>query len=59
MRVQALRASETLYKKDKSLAEVYSKMVADSDADVAIQAMLTSKFVQTSTLQSDINRSFG
>ena len=42
MRVQALRASETLYKGgDTSFAAAYRSMTADADATVAIQAMLT------------------
>jgi mono/diheme cytochrome c family protein len=42
MRVQAIRASETLYKAgDKFLADDYRAMTKDADVDVAIQAMLT------------------
>jgi mono/diheme cytochrome c family protein len=42
MRVQAIRASETLYKAgDKSFAGDYRSMTKDSDTNVAIQAMLT------------------
>jgi mono/diheme cytochrome c family protein len=42
MRVQAIRASETLYKAgDKSLADDYRAMTKDGDPNVAIQAMLT------------------
>ena len=42
MRVQALRASETLYKAgNRSLADDYRTAAADPDPDVAIQAMLT------------------
>jgi mono/diheme cytochrome c family protein/glucose/arabinose dehydrogenase len=42
MRVQAIRASETLYKAgDKSLADDYRAATKDKDPDVAIQAMLT------------------
>ncbi len=42
MRVQAIRASETLYKAgDKSLADDYRTLSKDKDPDVAIQAMLT------------------
>ena len=42
MRVQAIRASETLYKGgDKSFAGDYRSMTKDSDVNVAIQAMLT------------------
>lgn len=42
MRVQALRASETLFKTGaRSLAEDYVALARDSDADVALQALLT------------------
>lgn len=42
MRVQAIRASETLYKAGtRALADDYRAMTKDPDADVALQAMLT------------------
>jgi mono/diheme cytochrome c family protein/glucose/arabinose dehydrogenase len=42
MRVQALRASETLYKAgDRSFGSDYRTMATDADTDVAIQALLT------------------
>jgi mono/diheme cytochrome c family protein len=42
MRIQALRASETLYKAgDRSFEVDYRAMLKDSDVDVVIQAMLT------------------
>ena len=42
LRVQAIRASETLYKAgDKSFAADYRTAAKDADVDVAIQAMLT------------------
>jgi mono/diheme cytochrome c family protein len=42
MRVQAIRASETLYKSgDKTLAGDYRAMTRDADTNVVIQAMLT------------------
>jgi len=42
MRIQAIRASETLYKAgDRSLAEDYERLTKDTSVDVAIQAMLT------------------
>ena len=42
LRVQAIRASETLYKAgDKSFAADYKLLAKDADPDVAIQAMLT------------------
>jgi mono/diheme cytochrome c family protein/glucose/arabinose dehydrogenase len=42
LRIQALRASETLYKAgDRSFVNDYRALSKDKDADVAIQAMLT------------------
>ncbi len=42
MRVQAIRASETLYKAgDRTFADDYRAMTKDPDPNVAIQAMLT------------------
>ena len=42
MRVQAIRASETLFKAgDKTFADDYRAMTKDADPNVAIQAMLT------------------
>ncbi len=42
IRIQAIRASESLYKAgDKSFANDYRSMLKDSDTDVVIQAMLT------------------
>jgi mono/diheme cytochrome c family protein/glucose/arabinose dehydrogenase len=42
MRIQAIRASETLYKSgSRTLAEDYRAMAKDSDPDVAIQALMT------------------
>jgi mono/diheme cytochrome c family protein len=42
MRIQAIRASETLYKSgQKSLADDYRQLSKDPDADVVIQALLT------------------
>jgi mono/diheme cytochrome c family protein len=42
MRVQAIRASETLYKAaNRSFADDYRAMAKDSDPDVALQALLT------------------
>ena len=62
MRVQALRASETLYKAgDKSFASDYAEAAKDADAGVAIQAMLTlnvlkaadTKAIVTTTMASN------
>ena len=42
IRIQAIRASESLYKAgDKSFADDYRAMLKDPDTDVVIQAMLT------------------
>jgi mono/diheme cytochrome c family protein len=42
MRIQAIRASETLYKAgDRSFAEDYKRLAKDPNVDVVIQAMLT------------------
>jgi mono/diheme cytochrome c family protein len=42
MRIQAIRASETLYKAgDRSFADDYRAAAKDTDVDVAIQALLT------------------
>jgi mono/diheme cytochrome c family protein len=42
MRVQAIRASETLYKAaNRSFADDYRAMTKDADPDVALQALLT------------------
>lgn len=55
MRIQALRASETLYKKgEKQLAQDYSLLMKDTNADVALQAMLTAKLTDIPSLRDDI-----
>jgi mono/diheme cytochrome c family protein/glucose/arabinose dehydrogenase len=42
MRIQAIRASETLYKAgQKTLADNYRQLARDSDTDVVIQSLLT------------------
>ena len=42
MRIQAIRASETLYKAgDKSFAADYKRLTKDPSVDVVMQAMLT------------------
>jgi mono/diheme cytochrome c family protein len=49
MRIQAIRASETLYKAgDKSFADDYRAMTKDADTDVDIQAMLTANLFKLS-----------
>lgn len=51
MRVQAIRASETLFKAgDRSFDADYRSAAKDADADVAIQALLTLKFFNASDL---------
>ena len=48
MRVQAIRASETLYKAgDKSFAADYAKLASDKDTTVAIQALMTMNLLKT------------
>ena len=55
MRVQAIRASETLYKAgDKSFAADYRAATKDSDVDVAIQAMLTLNVLKVSEAAATI-----
>lgn len=47
LRIQALRASETVYKAgDKSLEANYKHALTDANTDVLIQAMLTAKFLK-------------
>ncbi|WP_449508565.1 c-type cytochrome [Cerina litoralis] len=47
MRIQALRASETLYKTgNKSFATNYLELMEDPNTDVAIQAVLTSQLLK-------------
>ncbi len=47
IRIQALRASETLYKSGiKTLAPSYVKLLGDENTDVALQAMLTSSLLE-------------
>jgi mono/diheme cytochrome c family protein/glucose/arabinose dehydrogenase len=53
MRIQALRASETLYKAgDRSFDTDYRALSKDKDVDVAIQAMLTANVVKVPDTQS-------
>src|SRR5690606_5341318 len=55
MRVQALRASETLYKAgDRSFAADYTKAATDADADVAVQAMLTANLLRIADAKAAI-----
>jgi mono/diheme cytochrome c family protein/glucose/arabinose dehydrogenase len=51
MRIQALRASESLYKAgNRTFADDYRAMAEDSDVDVAIQAMLSLSAIKAPTL---------
>jgi mono/diheme cytochrome c family protein len=51
LRIQALRASETLYKAgDKTFADDYRRMTKDADANVAIQAMLSASLFKLKDL---------
>lgn len=53
MRIQAIRASETLYKAgDTSLATDYRSAASDPDTDVVIQAMLTLKLFNVPDLRA-------
>jgi mono/diheme cytochrome c family protein/glucose/arabinose dehydrogenase len=53
MRVQAIRASETLYKGTaRSLADDYRQMTKDPDADVVIQAMLTANLFRLPNVEA-------
>lgn len=55
LRVQALRAGETLYKAgDKSLEADYRKALTDPSADVTVQAMLSAKFLKLPELEASI-----
>ena len=53
MRVQAIRASETLYKAGvKGLADDYRAMAKDSDPDVAIQALLSANLFKLPNVEA-------
>ncbi|MGH9308800.1 MAG: DUF7133 domain-containing protein, partial [Vicinamibacterales bacterium] len=55
MRIQAIRASETLYKAgDRSLLADYRAAAKDADVDVVIQAMLTLNLFKTPELDATI-----
>ncbi len=55
IRIQAMRAGETLYKAgNKSLASGYIAMLKDKDVDVAIQAMLSAKILKIPELNAAI-----
>ena len=53
MRVQAIRASESLYKAaNRSFADDYRAMTKDPDPDVALQALLTANLFKLSDVQT-------
>ena len=55
MRIQAIRASETLYRAgDRSFADDYRRMTKDPDTDVVIQAMLTLNLFKVPDLNTAI-----
>ncbi|MEB2775203.1 discoidin domain-containing protein [Algoriphagus sp. D3-2-R+10] len=56
MRIQALRASESLYKYgEKSLAADYREMIKDSSKDVALQALLSAYVLNIDQVEDLIN----
>ncbi len=55
IRIQAIRASETLYKAgEKSLEAEYAQLLNDPDTNVLIQAMMTAKFLKLPNMESGI-----
>jgi mono/diheme cytochrome c family protein len=53
MRIQAIRASETLYKGGtRELADDYRALTKDGDADVALQAMLTANLFNLPNIET-------
>jgi mono/diheme cytochrome c family protein/glucose/arabinose dehydrogenase len=60
LRIQGLRASETLYKGgDHSFDADYRRLAADPDTDVVIQAMLTMNLLKTPDAPSSIKSAIG
>ena len=60
MRVQAIRASETLYKAaNRSFADDYRAMTKDTDPDVALQAMLTASLFKLPEIETLIKETQG
>lgn len=58
IRIQALRASESLYKYgEKSLAADYQKMVKDQDVDVAFQSLLSGYVLKIDKVEEFIKTS--
>jgi mono/diheme cytochrome c family protein/glucose/arabinose dehydrogenase len=57
IRIQALRAGETLYKKgDKGLEASFTAMIADKHEEVVIQALLTAKLLSLPNLDANIKK---
>lgn len=57
IRIQAMRAGETLVKNgDKSLEANYVTLLGDPDNDVAVQAMLSNKFLKIPDLEKNIKQ---
>jgi mono/diheme cytochrome c family protein len=55
IRIQALKASETLYKAgEKGLADVYNKALKDTDNEVVMQAIFSQKFLKIPEHESAI-----
>ncbi|WP_259014200.1 DUF7133 domain-containing protein [Emticicia fluvialis] len=55
IRIQAMRAGETLYKNgEKELEANFKAALNDANADVAIQAMLSAKFLKLPELENNI-----
>lgn len=55
LRIQALRAGESLYKAgDKTLEANYKQALTDASTDVQIQAMLSAKFLKLPDLENDL-----
>ena len=60
MRIQAIRASETLYKAgDSSFDADYRAARKDTDPNVAIQAMLTLNYLKVPNVADTVQRSAG
>lgn len=55
IRIQAIKASETLYKAgEKGLADLFNKALKDMDNEVVMQAIFTQKFLMVPNYESSI-----
>jgi hypothetical protein len=55
MRIQAIRASETLFKAgDKSLLDDYKSLMKDGDNEVVMQALLTRNLFKTGDIAAEV-----